>query len=231
MPKSPEFNESRLLEAIATAKAQKKPNYAKIAREFNVSCSTLKTRLQKAKAPTTPTISNKNLLKPWQEEALINWIVQMRKWNLPPTASVIAAWANQALARAGHPDKKVSKMWPYRFESRVPAHLGLAPVKQKTKESKRIQAEDAGLLEYWYNQLKVLLDGVPARLVYNFDECGFQPGQGRARKVFGSKTSCPDLAESEKGENITAVECISADGWIMDPFFIFKATGNFMEAW
>lgn len=232
MPKSPEFNETCLLEAIAIAKTQKKPNIAKIAREFNVSYTTLRTRLQKVKSPTTPTMSNKNLLQPYQEKALINWIIQMRNWNLPPTASVIAAWANQALARAGHPEKRVSKMWPYRFEARIPAHLGLAPVRQNTKELRRIQAEDAGLLQHWYDQLKVLLNGVPARLVYNFDECGFQPGQGRARKVFGSiKSSCPDLPEGEKGENITALECISADGWIMDPFFIFKASGSFMEAW
>jgi hypothetical protein len=154
----------------------------------------------------------------------------MKNWNLPPTAAIIEAWANQALARAGSPDKQVSKMWAYRFESRVPAHLGLAPVKQKTKELRRIQAEDAGLLQHWYDQLKALLKGVPGRLVYNFDECGFQPGQGRARKVFGSK-SCPDLAESEKGENITAVECICADGWLMAPFFIFKASGAYMEVW
>jgi hypothetical protein len=122
-------------------------------------------------------------------------------------------------------------MWAYRFESRVPAHLGLAPVTQKTKELRRIQAEDAGLLQHWYDQLERLLDGVPPRLVYNFDECGFQPGHGRARRVFGSKL-CPNLAESEKGENITAVECISADGWLMAPFFIFKASGaNHMEVW
>jgi hypothetical protein len=89
------------------------------------------------------------------------------EWNLPPTASIIEAWANQAIARAGHPEKRVSKMWPYRFEARVPAHLGLAPVKQKTKELRRIQAEDAGLLQHWYDQLEALLKGVPARLVYN----------------------------------------------------------------
>jgi hypothetical protein len=105
-------------------------------------------------------------------------------------------------------------------------------MKQKTKEYKRIQAEDSGLLSHWYNQLKALLKGVPARLVYNFDECGFQPGQGRARKVFGAGSSCPDLAEGGKSENITAVECIGADGWLMDPFFIFKASGkNHMEVW
>jgi hypothetical protein len=105
-------------------------------------------------------------------------------------------------------------------------------VKQKTKELKRIQAEDAGLLQHWYDQLGQLLHSVPSRLVYNFDECGFQPGQGRARNVIGSHSSCPDLAESERGETITAVECIAADGWLMDPLFIFKSSGsNFMEAW
>ncbi len=45
------------------------------------------------------------------------------------------------------------------------------------------------------------------------------------------KSRCPDLAEGEKGENITVLECISADGWLMAPFFIFKASGSHMEAW
>jgi hypothetical protein len=40
-----------------------------------------------------------------------------------------------------------------------------------------------------------------AWLVYNFDKCGFQPGKGKSRKVIGLK-GAPDLAESEKGENI-----------------------------
>jgi hypothetical protein len=120
-------------------------------------------------------------------------------------------------------------MWAYRFISRLPEHL--RPIKQKTKESKRIQAEDASALEHWYDQLGQLLHGVPSRLVYNFDECGFQPGQGRSRKVIGSGLACPDLAETERGETITAVECIAADGWLMDPLFIFKSSGsNIIEA-
>ena len=36
----------------------------------------------------------------------------------------------------------------------------------------------------------------------------------------------PDLAESKRGENITSIECIAADGWQMDPWFIFK--GEFL---
>jgi hypothetical protein len=79
-----------------------------------------------------------------------------------------------------------------------------------------------------------LLKGVPPRLVYNFDECGFRPGEGKNQRVVGrkgTKRSGPDLAETERGENITALECIAADGWQMDPLFIFKSGGVFMEAW
>ena len=157
----------------------------------------------------------------------------MNGWNMPVTPGLLAAWANQALARAGKPDQHVSKNWPYRFMKRLPKDLNLGPVKQNTKESKRIQAEDAGLLAHWYNLLANLLKDMPARLVYNFDECGFRPGDGKSRKVIGSKSkskSCPDLAETERSENITAIECIAADGWQMDPLFIFKSGGIFMES-
>ncbi|KAI3092914.1 hypothetical protein CBS147333_10169 [Penicillium roqueforti] len=213
MPKSASFNAERMEKAFAAAMREEKPNISKIAREFDVSRETLSKRVKKAKSPPIPKDSQRNALRAYQEKALINWIAKMRDWNLPPTASVIQAWAN-------------------RFIERLPEHLSLAPVKQKTKELRRIQAEDAGLLQHWYDQLKVLLHDVPPRLVYNFDECGFQPGQGRSRNVIGSRSSCPNLAESERGENITAVECISADGWLMDPLFIFKGSGStFMEAW
>ena len=45
-----------------------------------------------------------------------------------------------------------------------------------------------------------------------------------------TKRSGPDLAETERGENITALECIAADRWQMDPLFIFKSGGVFIEA-
>jgi hypothetical protein len=167
-----------------------------------------------------------------QEEALVRWIGQLNDWNMPPKPRLIEAWANRSLARAGKPDQ-VSKMWVYRFIKRLPPDLELGPVKQRTKESKRIQAEDVGLLAHWYDLLKNLLEGVPARLVYNFDECGFRPGEGKNQRVIGrkgTKRSCPDLAETERGENITALECIAADGWQMDSLFIFKSS-VFIESW
>ncbi|GFF55804.1 transposase [Aspergillus udagawae] len=220
MPKSIKYTESDLLKACEAAQSQKKPNFTKIAREYGVSCTTLRGRVKSGQQPRTARKPVNKALQGYQEEALIQWIIWMRDHNLPVTPKLLEEYANQALQRAGE-DRQVSKVWAYRFEKRLPEHLNLGPIKQKTKESKRIQAEDAGLLAHWYNQLANVIKDTPARLVYNFDECGFRPGEGRSRKVISSK-SAPDLAESERGENITAIECISADGWQMDPWFIFK---------
>ncbi|THC88726.1 hypothetical protein EYZ11_011826 [Aspergillus tanneri] len=40
----------------------------------------------------------------------------------------------------------------------------------------------------------------------------------------------PPLASSEHAENITALKCITANGWIITLLFIFKGK-KFMEAW
>jgi hypothetical protein len=112
--------------------AQKKPNTEKIAREFGVSGTILKGLDKKTKSPTTRPKSLRTALSPYQEKTLADWIVKMLSWNLPPTAGVTQA----------------RKMWASRSEARLPEHLNLAPVKQKTKELKRIQAEDAGFLQH-----------------------------------------------------------------------------------
>jgi hypothetical protein len=40
-----------------------------------------------------------------------------------------------------------------------------------------------------------------------------------------------DLAKTKRGENITTLECITTDRWQIDPLFIFKSGGVFIEAW
>jgi hypothetical protein len=44
-------------------------------------------------------------------------------------------------------------MWAHRFDKWFPEHLRLGLVKQRIKELKRIQAENAGMLAHWYDQL------------------------------------------------------------------------------
>lgn len=72
MPKSPNFDESRMAEAFAAAMALEKPNLSKIARKFDVSYTTLVSRVKKAKSPITPTKVQNKALEPYQEKALTN---------------------------------------------------------------------------------------------------------------------------------------------------------------
>ena len=234
MPKTDESTKFRLIKACEAAKLEEKPNISKIAREYDVPRRTLYNHVKKDATTKSSKKRIRRTLDDTQEEVLVNWIVKMNDLNMPPTPKVIEKWANLLLASGGTLNKPVGKMWVYRFINRLPANLQLDPMYQRTKESKRIQTKDVGLLANWYNQLKKLLEGVPGRLVYNFDECGFRPGEGKNQKVVGRKDlkrSFPDPAETERGENITVLECIAADGWHMDPLFIFKSNGSFIECW
>ncbi|KAJ5885017.1 transposase [Penicillium taxi] len=125
---------------------------------------------------------------------------------MPPTPKLIEAWANRLLGDAS----PVGPMWVYHFMKRLPEELKLALKKQNIKELKRIKAEDPAKLGHYYDLLECVLRSVPSRLIYNFDECGFRPVEGRNQKAV-SRGNVPDLAETERGENITAVECIAAD--------------------
>jgi transposase-like protein len=89
MPKSTDFDESRMDKALAAAMREKKPNIAKIAREFDVVYSTLAGRVRKAKSPVIQKESNRYTLRLYQEKALVRWISKMQDWNLPPTLGII----------------------------------------------------------------------------------------------------------------------------------------------
>jgi hypothetical protein len=100
-----------------------------------VSRTALADRVKKAQSPFSITESRKNALTLYREKALIAWIVS--DWNLQPTAKLIEAWANQALARANAERQQVGKNWVYYFFI-PPSKVSLAPVKQNLKESKSI---------------------------------------------------------------------------------------------
>ncbi|KAF7156234.1 hypothetical protein CNMCM5623_009627 [Aspergillus felis] len=113
-------------------------------------------------------------------------------------------------------------MWAYRFQKCLPESLKLGPATQKTKASKRIQAENGGLLQRRYDLLANIIEDT-AGSASICDECRFQLGKGMARKVIGSQHT-GDVCELEHSETMTAVECIAVDGWQKDPLFLFMSS-------
>jgi hypothetical protein len=92
-------------------------------------------------------------------------------------------------------------------------------------------AEDLGPLTYWYERLELFIKNknLQPRDIYNFDESGFKIGKGKTQKVILSRTTSY-VATGGPAENITAVECIAADGWLMPPWFLVQGE-NHMENW
>jgi hypothetical protein len=137
--------------------------------------------------------------------------------------------ANEILRR-NVADRTVSKMWIYRFIKRLPSHLNL--LKQKPIDSKRLEAEDIGAIQAWYNRLENELHthNIHPANIYNFDESGFQLGEGKAQKVITANPYAAHVGTGGPGESVTIIECIAADGWVMAPFFLFKGQWH-MESW
>jgi hypothetical protein len=97
---------------------------------------------------------------------------------------MIEACANQILLRNtpdGERATRVGNAWVYRFISRLPKPLQL--IKQKPIDKKRLDSADIGLQTAWFDRLEIAMRNVPSYNIYNFDETGFQLGQGRPQKV------------------------------------------------
>lgn len=94
-----------------------------------------------------------------------------------------------------------------------------------------MEAEDIGYLTAWYQRLNqyIVSNNLQPRDIYNFDETGFQIGQGKPQKVV-SKSATMYSPNGGVSEGITGIECVAADGWKMPPWFLVK--GKFhMENW
>ena len=67
--------------------------------------------------------------------------------------------------------------------------------------------------------------------IYNIDECGFIVGEGKKQRVVSANPSAnTSILTGDRGQSLTAIECIAADGWIMFPFFLLPGQWH-MENW
>jgi hypothetical protein len=121
-------------------------------------------------------------------------------------------------------------MWPYRFIKRLPDNLNLQLVKQKPIDAKRVDSYEIGEIVHWFDLLEPYIRRIPPCNIYNFDESGFQVGQGKPQKVVTANPHRATVSTGGHGESLTVIECIAADGWVMSPYFIV-AGEHHLERW
>jgi transposase-like protein len=211
----PKLSDDVLQQAVATAQSQKKPNISAIARTFGISRHTLKARLDGRKtlsqrAPTT------NKLSSIQEQVMAQWLFKLDDLNVPATPEMVRNCADRILKRnapEGTDTPRVGSTWLYNFLQRVrQKHPELRLRKPRTLEKDLIDAQDIGEITHYFDILKrqIELHNIEPCNIYNIDETGFQLRQGLNQSmvtVYKNKRSL-----TARGENITGVECIAADG-------------------
>lgn len=143
-------------------------------------------------------------------------------------AKDIEAAANRILKYGGS-DRRVGKMYGYQFIARLPPHINLRT--QKPKEKARMEAEMYGLLVHWYKVYGQFLQDhqIQPNELYNWDETGFQLGQGIEQNVASTRKN-EDIGTGGYGQNITGIERICADGWVIHPWFLIRGSEH-IEDW
>jgi hypothetical protein len=167
-------------------------------------------------------------LEPEQEKALILWIDTLDQAYSPPSASQVRTCALEIIQRHD-PSRTLGRNWGYNFIGRLPPRF--KHLNQKPIEKARYAPVDAGFLTTWYDRLQITIDSykIAPKNIYNFDETGFRIGQGKNQKVVSSRGNSKNNTGGP-AENLTGIECVSATGWVMPPWFLVKGQYH-MENW
>ena len=211
--------EDRITKALAAYNSAQKPKIATIAREFNLTPGILRGRIHGRKSRNERSGPNK-ALEPEQEKVLILWIDTLDQAFSPPSADQIHSAAQQ-IVRRHNPSRTLGKNWAYNFMARLPPRFDI--IKQKPMEKARFECHNPGYMTSWYDRLQITLKtyGITPKNLYNFDETGFRIGEGKTTNVVSARGNTHNSTGGQ-GESLTGIECVSADGWVLPPWFLVK---------
>ena len=195
---------------------------------YDISRSTLQARLHGRVSQQE--IRSTNLkLTDTEELTLVNWILSMDERGLPVRTTSIRDMANLLLQKRTVTDasdsrtRTVGKQWPYNFVRR---HDSLRTRYNRKYDYKRALCEDPTAIRDWFRLVRntIAKYGIEDADIYNFDETGFQMGVISTAKVVTASDRAlrPVTIQPGNREWVTAIECISSDGWSLPPMIILK---------
>uniref|UniRef100_A0A093XPI5 Pogo transposable element with ZNF domain n=1 Tax=Talaromyces marneffei PM1 TaxID=1077442 RepID=A0A093XPI5_TALMA len=154
--------------------------------------------------------------------------------GIPPSVRMIKNYAEKVHQNM-HPNAdslpQLGDRWVYRFLKRLGNEY--VKVKQKAIDPKRHIAEDPAVIQTWFDRLEIAIQNykITPSNIWNFDESGFQIGQGGDEEVI---TRYPDalreIPSSSSRELVSTIEGISATGNKIPPMLIFTGKA-ILESW
>jgi hypothetical protein len=166
------------------------------------------------------TNSSQQLLSPHFEGQLANWAIGQARLGYAPALFKFRLYV-QNLLHAGGGAYRLGKAWHTRFLARNPE---IKSARSKIIDYERVNSVTVININIFFDRLEAPdIAAIPPDRYYNSDEMRIGQGVGRDHFVICEATSRTVFKKDiEKGEWITALECMSARGLMLPPLMIFK---------
>jgi hypothetical protein len=223
MTESPQ-KEGRLLLAVNATKSSQIKSDRAAASLYDVSRTTLQARRAGRKTNAESHVKSRKL-RPFERDALVAWCLDMDERGFPTQLIQVREMADALLAarNPGQPFQKTGKCWSKRFIKNEPR---LAMKWNRKFPYQRARCEDPASYRRWFDRVTEMRVkyGILDEDTYNFDETGFMMGICSTSKVITSSDRCGKAITIQPGNRnwVTAIECISAAGWVLPPMVILQ---------
>jgi hypothetical protein len=220
--------QDRLILAIQAMKSNASLSQRRAAALYNVPQSTISDRRAKTTSRRDSHPNSSRLTK-LEEETVIQYIRKLDARGFAPTLSYVREMANQLLAARG--GSQVGENWAYRLTCRKPE---IKSQVTRQRDHQRVLCSNPAIISPWFNLVRNVKAkyGILDQDTYNFDETGFQMGVGGSVRVVTASERRLRPLQVQPGDRewVTLIAAINAMGWVLPPFFIFKAK-NHDQAW
>jgi hypothetical protein len=217
--------------AIGFLKSSESENISEAARKFNVNRSTLSKRFRGKTRSTAQGYQTQQLLTRKQELMLVKQINKLSEWCLPPTPSMVRAWAAALCGTAP------GKNWAGAFGVRHKDELDCKYLNTIDLERHKADSEHSYRQYFAVLKEKIVQYNIQPHNCYNMDEKGFLIGHlQKVKRIFPKALMRAQklLGTGQDGARhwITLIATICADGSSLPPALIYKAvSGNLQDTW
>ena len=170
-------------------------------------------------------IPNSRKLTPYEELALVQYILNLDSHGFPPRPQSVQEMADLLLSERGEgPVRKNQTTNFIKRRTEIKAKFG------QKYDYKRAKCEDPKIIQEWFSLVRNIVAkyGILEQDIYNFDEAGFAMGVIATAKVVTSSEAKSRLKTTQPGnrEWVSIIQGVNSYGWALPPFIIFKAQNH-----
>jgi hypothetical protein len=243
-PRAKDTKEIRIQMAIQAVQNPTPPapplSIRRAAEKYGVSRSTVQTRMKGVKTRAESQAKHQTLT-PDEEGEIVRWIEKLDDMAIPPRATHVIRMVEAILfkrpsnsesavkvAKNKRPKGLIGKRWITRFLDR---HPELASRFAGRIDNQRVVAGQPASIKSFFDRHSEVRSRKTIKVenTYNADEKGFMIGQARKGKVIcRRKRRNVRVRHPGNREWVSVMECISADGRVLDPLYIYMGKAHLM---